>query len=93
AETNAKPARSVLDLKTPSQVTYSPDGRRLATGAWDGSIVLWDVATGKQVHEFAGHRARVLSLAFSPDGKRLASGSEDTTVLMWDVSDLGTTEK
>jgi WD40 repeat protein len=84
-DVNMKPARNVAELKLPSQIAYAPDGRRLATGAWDGTIVVWDAVTGKRLHEFAGHRGRVVSLAFSLDGKRLGSGGSDTTVLIWAI--------
>ncbi|HEY1379302.1 MAG TPA: sigma-70 family RNA polymerase sigma factor [Gemmataceae bacterium] len=72
----------------PFQIAFSPDGKRLAAGDWNGAVTTWDLTTGKRVREFAGHRGRIVSLAFSPDGKRLASGSIDTTVLVWDVGHL-----
>jgi WD40 repeat protein len=66
-------------------MAFSPDGKRLAVGGpW--KIDAWDVATGKKVHAFEGHRGRFQALAFSPDGRRLASASDDSTVLIWDVS-------
>src|SRR5262249_15024814 len=55
---------------------FSPDGKTLATAGWgtERLVCLWDVATGKQLHELKGHLQGVTCLAFSPDGKRLASG-------------------
>jgi WD40 repeat protein len=50
---------------------FSPDSRTLAVSG-DGKIVLFDVATGKQLSEFKSDTYRVL--AFSPDGKTLAFG-------------------
>jgi RNA polymerase sigma factor (sigma-70 family) len=72
-----------------STLTFSPDGRLLASGGWasDSSVAVWDVVTGKRLREFTGHRGRVLALTFSPDGRRLVSGGEDTTALVWDVSE------
>ena len=72
----------------PAQIAYSPDGKWLAAGDWNGVVTMWDAAAGKQVREFPGHRGQVTSLAFSADGKRLASGSIDTTVLIWDVTEV-----
>jgi WD40 repeat protein len=68
-------------------VAFSPDGRMIATGQGDGTVRLWETATGKQRRCFTGHRNSVSCVAFSPDGKRLASGSDDLTVLLWDVYD------
>jgi WD40 repeat protein len=84
-----KLVREFADVNSlPTRLAFSPDGKRLASGAWDGTVIIWDVATGKRLREFPGHRGRVVSLAFSPDGKRLASGSIDTTVLVWDVGNM-----
>jgi RNA polymerase sigma factor (sigma-70 family) len=66
-------------------VTFSPDGRTLATASADGAIRLWDTATWKEQKQFRGHRDPVTALAFTGDGRRLLSGSVDTTVLAWDV--------
>src|SRR5262249_58630053 len=60
-------------------------GAPLPTGTADGTVRLWDAATGRQVGEpFTGHTGPVYSVAFSPDGKTLASGSADNTVRLWD---------
>src|SRR5262249_39269018 len=54
-------------------IAFSPDGKTLAS-AGRGGLRLWDVATGKEIRRFEGHRAEVYCVAFSPDGKTLASG-------------------
>jgi hypothetical protein len=67
-----------------AQFAFSPDGRIVASDLNSGTIVLWDVFTGKQVGKLEGHRGRVVSLCFTPDGRFLVSGSSDATVLIWD---------
>jgi WD40 repeat protein len=48
-------------------------------------ITLWDVRSGRKLHEYFGHTGRVISLAFSPDGQTLASGGTEGTVILWNV--------
>ena len=67
-------------------VAFSPDGKTLASGAWDGLVKLWDVATGENIATFEGHTAGVNSVAYSPDGTTLASGATNGSVLLWDVA-------
>jgi WD40 repeat protein len=64
-------------------VSYSPDGKTLASGSQDKTIKLWDVKTGKERATLKGHTEIVWSVAYSPDGKTLASGSYDKTIKLW----------
>jgi cytochrome c/WD40 domain-containing protein len=66
-------------------LAVSPDGKMIATGAYDQKIRLWDTATGKETALLKGHNGVVNSLSFRPDGKVLASASADRTVKLWSV--------
>ena len=72
-------------LPTVACIAFSPDGRTLATGSFDGIIRLWDAVTGDKLKELEGHQNVVYALAFSGDGRNLASGSFDRTVRLWEV--------
>ena len=68
-----------------TSVAFSPDGQTLASGSWDETIRLWDVATGQHKKTLTGHTDKLYSVAFSPDGLTLASGSHDATICLWDA--------
>jgi hypothetical protein len=66
-------------------VTFSSNGKFLASGNDDETIKLWDIATGKEQATLKGHSELVYSVAFSPDSKTLASGDEEGTIKLWDI--------
>ena len=58
-------------------VTFSPDGKTLATGSADSTVRLWDVETGAS-RVLAGHEGRIWKLRFSPDGRWVAYTSDES---------------
>jgi WD40 repeat protein len=76
-----------------NDLVFDPVGGALAAAYSDGSIWLWDVASGRRLGApFLGHVGPVFSIAFDRTGTRLVSGGLDSKVHIWDVhtrSELG----
>jgi len=68
-----------------SDVVISSDGQFALSGSWDGTLRLWEIATGKCTRRFVGHTKDVLSVAFSSDNRQIVSGSRDRTVKLWNT--------
>jgi roadblock/LC7 domain-containing protein len=64
-------------------LAFSPDGKLLAGGGPNTSLILWDVATGREVHRLTTEDMGALACAFAPDGNLLAA-STGRTIHLWD---------
>ncbi|UQA55667.1 metallophosphoesterase [Polyangium aurulentum] len=78
--------------RAPLDLSWTPDGTGLAAAYGDGSVRVWDIASGI-VATLAAHTDAVTSLSFSHDGRLLATKSHDGTVKLWrsDTWDVVTT--
>ena len=70
-------------------LTFSLDGKLLASGSDDKTIKLWDVQTGGVIKTFCGHTDWVRSVSISADYTIIASGSNDKTICLWDIQTGG----
>ncbi|KYF75483.1 hypothetical protein BE17_33685 [Sorangium cellulosum] len=76
----------IAPVSDSTAVAFSPDGVFLASGHVNGSVRIWDLATGVVRVVLVGHKGVVHSLAWSADSGTLASGSSAATVRLWDVA-------
>jgi WD40 repeat protein len=68
-----------------SAVTFSPNGKYLATASDDGTARVWAVESGEEISHVV-HEQSVASIAFSPNGKFIASGSWDYSIRVWEAN-------
>lgn len=66
-------------------VSLSFDGQYALTASWDGTVRLWNVASGKSEKTFVGHSKDVLSVCFSPDNRLILSCGRDRTIKLWNT--------
>jgi WD40 repeat protein len=66
-------------------LAFAPNGRILASGSADATVILWDVPEFRPRAVLRGHTLPIRTLAFSPDGSRIATGGADGSIRTWDV--------
>jgi WD40 repeat protein len=65
---------------------FSPEGKYVVTGSYDGIVRLFDAQTGQEIRQFTANEAgRGVKAIFSPDGQTIYAASNDGTVWKWDL--------
>ena len=60
-----------------TSAVFSPDGKQILSSSRDRTARLWEVATGKEIRSYEGHRGEVMDAVFSKDGQFVLTGSAD----------------
>jgi len=85
-ENSKKPIIRMTGHQQPiNLVSFSPDGRLIASGSFDKSLKIWDGNTGKFKGTLRGHVSAVYQVCWSSDSRMLVSGSKDSTLKVWDL--------
>ncbi|CAD8120542.1 unnamed protein product [Paramecium sonneborni] len=86
---NAKKKIAVFEGHTSviNQLSFSSDGKCLASASDDKQIKLWNIELSEQQKISKGHQKRVSQIAFSRDGLIIASSSDDQSIILWDLID------
>ncbi|OUM57729.1 hypothetical protein PIROE2DRAFT_17198 [Piromyces sp. E2] len=66
-------------------VSFSPDGKFLASGSKDCTTIIWDITDFQLKYRLRGHIDAISNLYWSPNGKQILTCSNDRTIKLWDV--------
>ena len=73
-------------LASVNALTWSPDGKLIASASDDTYVQVFDAISGKRKLIYTGHSKEVTAVSWSPNGKFIASGGQDGTVQVWDAT-------
>ena len=78
--------RCAVTKDSVTAVAYFADSTRVASAGRDGSVRIWDLATGDEEVKLVGHEGGFEALAISPEGTYIAAGGHDHRILLWKVA-------
>jgi WD40 repeat protein len=67
-----------------SALTFSRDGKMLASGSADNTIRVWD-SVFNPIKTLEGHTGKITALLIDPTRRFLISGAEDRQIILWDI--------
>src|SRR5262249_55040672 len=67
-------------------LAFTPDGKTLASGGWNGQLGFWNVKRGENLAFLRGHNNSFNQVAISPDGGTIATAGDDSSVRLWNVA-------
>ncbi|MEJ7647247.1 MAG: caspase family protein [Chryseolinea sp.] len=71
-------------IRFKNNLIIAPDGKSLIKGKFGTKVKRWDIATGKTIMDYVGHKRAVLCYDLSKDGKRMLTGGGDGKIMIWD---------
>jgi WD40 repeat protein len=87
-ETSTGKVLHVLEKTMTQGIRFNPAGTILATANVDGSVGLWDVATGKLLKEEKTAGEELYNVEWSPKGDLLVTSGREAKIIIWDAKEL-----
>jgi WD40 repeat protein len=72
-------------IRFKNYLLISQDGKTLIKGKFGNKVKRWDIASGKSVMDYVGHKKAVLCYDLSRDGTRLVTGGGDGKIMLWNL--------
>ena len=72
-----------------TSVSFMPDGQRMAVGYWNGTVAIWDLATGKVFDEFVAHEENLASCAVVMNGQLVVTIDQAGRLRSWSLATMG----
>jgi hypothetical protein len=64
---------------------FTEGGRTLISASWDGTVGIWDAATGRRTHTLSGHEHGLNTAGLTADGRFVVSGAADGLIGVWEL--------